>query len=52
MFVEINLRNRCVTKTLLPASIKTIIFEELLDKVCFLGIGGVFPLGDFGDLIR
>ena len=52
MFVEINLRNRCVTKTLLPASIKTIIFEELLDKVCLLGIGGVFPLGDFGDLIR
>lgn len=52
MFLEINLRNRCVTKTLLPASIKTIIFEELLDKLCFLGIGGVFPLGDFGDLVR
>ena len=47
-----NLRNRCVTKTLLPASIKTIIFEELLDKLCFLGIGGVFPLGYFGDLVR
>ena len=52
MFIEINLRNRCVTKTLLPASIKTIIFEELLDKICFLSIGGMFPLGNFGDLIR
>ena len=52
MFLEINLRNRCVTKTLLPASIKTIIFEELLDEIGFFGKRGVFTLGDFGDLVR
>ena len=51
-FLVADLRNRCVTKTLLPASIKTIIFEELLDKLCFLGIGGVFPLGDFCNFVR
>ncbi len=52
MFLEINLRNRCVTKTLLLARIKAIIFKELLDEIGFLGKRGVFTLGDFGDLVR
>ena len=52
MFLEINLRNRCVTKTLLPARIKAIIFKELLDEIGFFGKRGVFTLGDFGDLVR
>ena len=46
MFLEINLRNRCVTKTLLLARIKAIIFKELLDEIGFLGKRGVFTLGD------
>ena len=52
MFLEINLRNHCVTKTLLPARIKAVILKELLDEIGFFGKRGVFTLGDFGDLVR
>lgn len=52
MFLEINLRNRCVTKTLLLARIKAIILKELLDEIGFFGKRGVFTFGDFGDLVR
>ena len=51
-FLMANLRNRCVTKTLLLARIKAIIFKELLDEIGFFGKRGVFTLGDFGDLVR
>ena len=51
-FLMANLRNRCVTKTLLLARIKAIILKELLDEIGFLGKRGVFTLGDFGDLVR
>ena len=52
MSIEINLRNRCVTKTLLLARIKAIILKELLDEIGFFGKRGMFTLGDFGDLVR
>ena len=51
-FLMANLRNRCVTKTLLPACIKAVILKELLDEIGFFGKRGVFTLGDFGDLVR
>ena len=52
MIIEINLRNCCVTKTLLPARIKAVILKELLDEIGFFGKRGVFTFGDFGDLVR
>ena len=52
MFLEINLRNHCVTKTLLLARIKAVILKKLLDEIGFFGKRGVFTLGDFGDLVR
>lgn len=52
MIIEINLRNRCVTRTLSLARIKAIIFKELLDEIGFFGKRGMFTLGDFGDLVR
>ena len=51
-FLVADLRNRCVTKTLLPARIKAVILKELLDEIGFFGKRGVFTLGDFGDLVR
>ena len=52
MFLEINLCNHYVTKTLLLPRIKAIIFKELLNEIGFFSKRGVFTLGDFGDLVR
>ena len=51
-FLMANLRNRCVTKALLPTCIKAIILKKLLDEIGLFGKRGMFTLGDFGDLVR